>query len=282
MADSSAVRTGTVLALWLLIGGVCAAPSGEELMRDLVRRNHWHPHVFQQQSLVMIDRHKRRTIRQARQYWRAESDGSAHLLLVFDDPPEIRGTALLASRDADGNSDGGVYLPAFAKRLIRGGDEPQGSGVLGTDLNIFDLAPEDLASHRYQRQADTRIDDIAYLVVDAIPVDDQSATRLGYARCRHFIRSGRFVVERSDCFDPQDRLIKRRTWHDWVFIPASGWQANMLLVEDLREQHKSLIKVVERVYSADYVPEHLFQAETLFANAHMEQPGTLPSRAADN
>ena len=45
------------------------------------------------------------------------------------------------------------------------------------------------------------------------------------------------------------------------------WRANMLLMQDYRENHQTLIKINKRVFSADYVPREVFTVEWLFNNA---------------
>ena len=74
--------------------------SGEQIMRESQIRHEAHPYVFERQQYILTDRHGGRTVRQARRYWRREADGQADFLLVFDQPPELRGVAILAGRDA--------------------------------------------------------------------------------------------------------------------------------------------------------------------------------------
>jgi len=53
------------------------------------------------------------------------------------------------------------------------------------------------------------------------------------------------------------------------------WRANMILMEDHRERHKTLIKIDKRVFSQDYVPAELFTPEQLLDQVHIMKPQLL-------
>jgi len=246
--------------------------SGEEIMTEAHTRHEIYPYVFEQQQFVMTDRKGMKTVRQARRYWRLEDDEVFHFLLVFDEPPEVRGVALLASLKPDGTTDGGVYLPAFGPELKTGGENKNATTVMGTDFNVSDLSPENMDSYTYQRQPDTIMQEIPYYTVDALPRTAKDRITSGYKRRRHYVRQSTFFIERTDYFDRHDRLVKRRTQHDLRQVKGNSWLANMTLMENLREDHITLIKIQKRVYSRDYVPSALFRPKTLFSGRHMEAP----------
>ena len=44
------------------------------------------------------------------------------------------------------------------------------------------------------------------------------------------------------------------------------WRSGRILIEDIKEQHQSLLKVTRRLFSHDYVPAEIFTAEWLYQN----------------
>jgi hypothetical protein len=51
------------------------------------------------------------------------------------------------------------------------------------------------------------------------------------------------------------------------------WRADMILMEDSKEHHKSLIKINRRIFSRDYVSAEIFTADWLFKNyPHVSTP----------
>jgi hypothetical protein len=48
------------------------------------------------------------------------------------------------------------------------------------------------------------------------------------------------------------------------------WRANMLLMENMQNDHKTLIKIDRRIFSKEYVPVEVFTTEHLYANSRIE------------
>jgi hypothetical protein len=205
-----------------------------------------------------------------RRFSRVEKDGTVKYLLVFDNPPEVRGVALLAVCKPAGRVKGGIYLPAFGKELKSQAGEVRGSHFLGTDFAIEDLTPEALSDFRYVRVADQQIDKTDYFVVEAFPKDEKTEQTTGYSLRRHFIRQDLFFVARTDYYDRRGRLSKRQTFHDLKKVDGDMWRADMILMENHKRRHKTLIKITRRVFSHDYVPPEIFTPAWLLDNRHVQ------------
>ncbi len=243
--------------------------SAERIMHETVQRHEQFPYVYEEQTMVLTDASGNRTVRRCRRFSRAETDGTFRFLLVFDDPEEIRGVALLAVRAPDGQVERGVYLPAFGAEFKRPAGDGRSSNFLGTDFTVEDLTPEDTSRNRYVRTPDRTIDDVAYFVIEAYPADAEVERERGYGLRRHMVRKDNFVIARTDYFDRALRLTKRRTLHDLRRVAGDSWRANMIVVDDERDRHRTLLKVDRRVYSRDYVPETIFDPAFLLADGHL-------------
>lgn len=238
------------------------AASGAELMQAVRDQHQLYPFTYEEQSLVLTDRHGQRETRRMRTYMRAEEDGTLRYMLLFDTPVEVEGVALIAERMPDGTTNKYFYLPAFGQQLIEAGGASYGENFLGTDFAVEDLTGEALEDFRYERQRDERINGMRHFVVDAYPVNEADAP----AAMRHYIDSERMFVVRTDHLDQFGRLRKRQTFHDLRHVGAGAWRANIMHMDDLRTRHQSLIRVDRRVFSRDYVPREVFSAEWLFEN----------------
>ena len=64
----------------------------------------------------------------------------------------------------------------------------------------------------------------------------------------------------------EGRVYKKKTQHDLRLVDGTMWRADMILMEDSKEQHQSLIKINRRVFSRDYVSAEIFTADWLFKN----------------
>ncbi len=232
-------------------------------MEEIYARHQQYPYVYEEQSMVMLDRNGKRDTRKAMRYSRVEEDGTAKILFLFHYPREVKGVALLATRDTSGKTKKYIYLPAFGEQLIESIGGSNGGNFLGTDFSIENLTGEVLSNYRYDRLQDTKINENKYFLIDVYRGTDATTTR---PIRRHFIRQDNYFITRTDHFDKQGRLQKLQTHHDLKPLGGDMWRSNMIQMEDKKAFHKTLIKIDRRVFSHDYVPAEMFTAAWLYKN----------------
>ena len=238
------------------------------LMEESEKLHRIYPYVFEEQTMVLEDRNGNRTVRKLRRFSRVEEDGGVKFLLVFDHPIELRGVALLA-RYKEGKRDGGIYLPAFGGELKSSTENNSDRSFLGTDFSTEDLSGVELDDNLYKRLPDRKIDSVDFYVIEARPKTARIERQSGYSYRRHYMRKDNMLISRTEFFDRQDRMGRKLTMHDIRNVGDDIWRGNMILMENRRTKHKTLIKVNRRVYSHDYVPEKIFTEEWLTSNRHM-------------
>jgi hypothetical protein len=274
---ANALLSGMVLIPALLFFPVFSEPvrandiwTGRSIMDEVFKRHEMFPYVFEEQTIIMTDSAGNRDVRKARRFSRVEKDETVKYLLVFDNPSEVRGVALLAIRYNTGRIESMVYLPAFGKELKSNIGKSRGSNFLGTDFALEDLAAEVLSDFRYIREADQKTNKIAQFVVEAVPQDKEIERTTGYGLRRHFIRQDNFFIIRTDYYDRSGRFFKSQTSHDLKRVDGDMWRANMILMENHKDQHNTLIKIDRRVFSSDYVPPEIFTRNWLLQNRHIQ------------
>jgi len=274
---ANVLLSGIVLLQALLLFPVFSEPvlandtwTGRRIMDEVFKRHEMFPYVFEEQTLIMTDSAGNRDVRKARRFSRVEKDGTVKYLLVFDYPAEIRGVALMAIRQPSDGVESEIYLPAFGKKLTSTAGKSRGSHLLGTDFALEDLAAEILSDFRYVRVADQKINKIAHFIVEAFPQDETIERNTGYGLRRHFIRKDNFFIIRTDYYDRRGRLFKSQTRHDLKRVDGDMWRANMILMENHKERHNTLIKIDRRVFSHDYVPPEMFTSTWLLMNRHIQ------------
>jgi outer membrane lipoprotein-sorting protein len=257
------------------IASISIETSGAEIMEEVQKRHQQFPYIYEEQFMVMEDKQGKRDTRKARRYSRVEEDGSVQFLLLFDYPQEVKGVALLANRDANGNTRKYIYLPAFGEQLVESTGEGSNDNFLGTDFTVENLTGELLSDHYYARRDDREIDNVKYFMLDVYRADDQLAKK--QILRRHFIRQDNLYITLTHHFDKQGRISRVQSHHDIKAVDGDMWRANMILMEDKKQQHQSLIKISRRIFSHDYVPAEVFTAEWLYEN----YPYVEPTKEAD-
>jgi len=238
--------------------------SGIRMMEEVYNRHQQFPYIYEEQSMVMVDRKGDRDTRKARRYSRVEDDGTVKFLLLFVFPREVKGVALLASRDPSGLTSKHVYLPAYGETLIESSGAGSDGNFLGTDFSIESLMGEVLSDYHYVRRNDEKINDSLFYVIDVYQSPGSESTEKPLRR--HFIRQDNFYIVQTNYFDKLGRLQKQQTHHDLTPVDGDMWRANMILMDDKKEHHQSLIKIDRRIFSLDYVPQEIFTSEWLYEN----------------
>lgn len=254
--------------------------SGAEIMQQVQMRHQQFPYIYEEQSMMMQDRNGDRDTRKARRYSKVEKDGTVRFLLLFDYPEEVKGVALLANRDPDGHTTKHIYLPALGERLIESTGEGSDDNFLGTDFSVENLTGEILSEHFYQRRNNEVIEGAKHFVLDVYNLEDEQSKE--QILRRHFVREDNLYITLTHHFDKQGRLSRIQSHHDLKAVDGDMWRANMILMEDKKQAHQSLIKVTRRVFSHDYVPAEVFTAEWLYENYPYVELLTKPEHEDDD
>jgi len=258
----------------LLLGSMTASvlalePDAQAIMKQVLGQKQQYPYIYEEQSMILIDKAGNRDVKNTRRYIRVDASGKVNVLLVFDSPEEVKGVALLASQQNNDAIQAGIYLPAFDNRMIATDGERSSEHFLGSDFSVFDLKPERYDEYNYKRLQDEVIGEVSYYNIEATPVDDKILKQSGYSKRIHTIRKNDLLIIRTRYFNRHGRHIKTLTQHEFKQYGTSFWQPDMILMDNLAEQHKTLIKTTERILSPDYVPPKMFSRQWLFNHNHM-------------
>lgn len=258
-----------LLLVSLAVSVMAAEPDARTIMKQVHGQQEQHPYIYEEQSMILIDKEGNRDVRNTRRYLRVDASGKLNVLLVFDSPEEVKGVALLASQQKDDVIQAGIYLPAFDDRMTSSDGESSSERFLGTDFSVFDLKPDRYDDFSYKRLEDEVVGEISYYTIEEIPVDNSILKQSGYSKRIHTISKDNLLVFRTRYFNRQGRHIKTLTQHEFKQYGNSLWKPDMILMDNLADQHKTLIKTRERVFSPDYVPPKMFTRQWLFNHNHM-------------
>jgi hypothetical protein len=214
-------------------------------------------------------------VRRIRWFERHEPDGSSRLLLMFVAPADVRGAAVLVTRDSPGATRGEVYLPALGRPLDLAARTAGAMPLVGSDFKLADLFRGAARDFTFTREADAEIERGMHYVVRATPVQG-AEQRTGGGWRRHYVRKSDHFVVRTDYHDARGVLARRQSFRDPKEVEPGIWQADMVLMEDFGERHRTLLKVERRVFSPDYAPAEIFSRQWLVEGRHLLIGGDAP------
>ena len=155
------------------------------------------------------------------------------MLVVFDTPADIRGTALLSHAHKVEDDDQWLFLPAI-KRVKKIASRNKSGSFVGSEFSYEDLATPELEKYTYRYLRDEALDDVPCFVVERVSIDEYS----GYAKEHFWLDKDAYRVLRVDYFDHADRAVKLLMLSDYQLYADGFWKAGRMVMQNLLN-HKS-------------------------------------------
>ena len=154
-----------------------------------------------------------------------EGDGDKSLS-IFDEPADVKGTAMLTYSHGLEPDDQWLYLPAL-KRVKRINAKTRSGPFMGSEFAYEDLSSFEVEKYRYRHLGDELIDGVDCYVLESVPVDQYS----GYSRRVSWIDKQDYKVLKVDFYDRREGLRKT--------LRVSGYQ--LYLDRYWRAEHFAMI-----------------------------------------
>lgn len=168
-----------LLLAWILTPALALSPAEEkglEIAVEADRRDEgWKD---QKADLLMIlrNRHGQESVRELRNRSLEVADDGDKLLVIFDRPRDVDGTAFLTFTHKEGQDDQWLYLPAL-KRIKRISSNNKSGPFMGSEFAYEDLTSQEIEKYTYKHLRDEAVDGLDCFVVARIPVDPKSTLR---------------------------------------------------------------------------------------------------------
>lgn len=131
------------------------------------------------------------------------ADDGDKSLIVFDDPADVKGTALLTFSHKEGQDDQWLYLPAL-KRVKRISSSNKSGPFVGSEFAYEDLSSQEVEKYTYKYLRDDTMDGMDFFVVERYPVDKKS----GYTRQIAWIDQAHYRAHKVEFYDRKKSLLK--------------------------------------------------------------------------
>jgi hypothetical protein len=150
-----------------------------------------------------------------------EGDG-VKSLIVFQDPPDVKGSALLTYAHPGRDDDQWLYLPAV-KQAKRIASVNKSGPFMGSEFAYEDLAAPDLEKYTYAFLREEILEGEAAQVIERIPADKNS----GYTRQIVWLHKETGRLLRVEFYDRKNVLLK--TLEVGNYLPfESFWRAGYM------------------------------------------------------
>lgn len=238
-------------------------PSGDEVARRIDARDEGRQ-TSRRLVMELIEPDGFTRVRETR-FFRLVGEDARKLVIFYESPKTLEGTAFLSHDHAEPGRDDDLwlYLPALRK-VRRIGASDRGRPFLATDLSYEDVKLETRVSrddYRYRTLGAEEEDGARRLVVEAVPVDDDTAHELGYGRVELRVDPETWLVRRADYEDPGGRPLKTARIEDVRRVDGL-WTPHRIEVVNHQTGHRTIFRFEDVDYERE-LPESLFTPRAL-------------------
>ncbi len=155
-----------------------------------------------------------------------ENDGDKGFV-IFEEPRDVKGTALLTHAHIAKPDDQWLYLPAL-KRVKRISSVNKSGPFVGSEFAYEDMASQEVAKYTYRYLRDEPCGELVCFVVERYPVYKHS----GYTRQITWIDQTEYRVQKVEFYDRKEALLKTLRLSDYQQYLDKYWRASTLDMEN--------------------------------------------------
>jgi outer membrane lipoprotein-sorting protein len=144
-------------------------------------------------------------------------------MVVFDEPRDVKGTALLTYTHIRQPDDQWLYLPAL-KRVKRISSSNKSGPFMGSEFAYEDFTSQEVKKYKYKWLRDEPCGALTCFVVERYPQYENS----GYTRQIVWMDQDEYRVQNVEYYDRKDQLLKILTLSDYRQYLDKYWRAHNL------------------------------------------------------
>ena len=169
-------------------------------------------------------------------------------LVVFDEPADVKGSAVLTYSHASSDDDQWLYLPAV-RRVKRIASSNKAGPFMGSEFAFEDLSSQEVEKYTYRLVGEDTLGGVLAFVVDRDPVDAKS----GYTRQRVWYDQRHYRPLKIDYYDRKDALLKTLTYERYQAYGAF-WRARAQLMVNHQTGKRTRVEFGEFRLDAGLTP----------------------------
>lgn len=146
---------------------------------------------------------------------------------IFDEPADVKGTAMLTYSHKVETDDQWLYLPAL-KRVKRIASRNKSGPYMGSEFAYEDLGSQEVEKYTYKYLRDEVFQGMDCFVVERYPVDKYS----GYTRQVTWIDKSEYRPQRTDYYDRKNGLLKTLTFIGYKKYLEHHWRPDEMFMEN--------------------------------------------------
>jgi outer membrane lipoprotein-sorting protein len=214
-----------------LLAAVVALPAaaqtpeekGLAIAREAEARNDGFGDTSATMQMILRNRQGEESKREIRARTLEVADDGDKSLIIFDEPKDVEGTALLTYSHKTEDDDRWLYLPAL-KRVKRIAGNNKAGPFMGSEFAFEDLGSQEVEKYTYKHLRDETLDGQDVFVIERYPVDKDS----GYTRQVVWMDKAEYRPLKIEFYDRKQSLLKTLTFKDYAQYLDQYWRPDRL------------------------------------------------------
>lgn len=196
---------------------------GLAIATEADRRNDGFGDTSATMQMVLRNRHGEESTREIRsKVLETKGDGDKSMI-VFDQPRDVAGTALLTYTHKSADDDRWLYLPAL-KRVKRIASSNKSGPFMGSEFAYEDLGSQEPEKYTYKHLRDETFEGKDAFVFERYPKDKDS----GYTRNVIWMDKAEYRPLKIEFYDRKKSLLKTLTFADYNQYLGKYWRPGKL------------------------------------------------------
>jgi outer membrane lipoprotein-sorting protein len=200
---------------------------GLEIALEADRRGNGFDDFRADMRMILKNRQGDESIREVRIWGLEVDDDGDKSLSIFDEPGDVKGTAMLTHSHKVEPDDQWLYLPAL-KRVKRIAARNKSGPYMGSEFAYEDIASQEVEKYTYKYIRDDVYNGMECFVVERYPVDKYS----GYTRQVTWIDKEEYRPQKTDFYDRKDSLLKTLTFIGYKKYLENHWRPDEMYMEN--------------------------------------------------
>lgn len=166
-----------------------------------------------------------------------ENASGDQVLMTFQTPRDLAGTALLSWNHPQGDDEQWLWLPAV-KRVKQIGARNKSGPFMASEFAFEDIATPYWQKYRYRFLREEKLDGQPCAVVERTPLDANS----GYTRQLVWIDTNDSLIRRIDYYDRRNTLLKTYAARGFQRYDGKHWRPAEMHMQNLQTQRQTLLR----------------------------------------
>lgn len=244
-------------ALLALLAALAAAPahaasaeeSGRQVAVEADRRNSGWGGMTADLSMSLRNAQGQESKRKLRLMTQEVSGDGDRSVVVFDEPADVRSTALLTHAQLVRPDDQWIYFPSI-KRTKRISSANKSGPFMGSEFAYEDMAPWEVAKYGYKLLGEKNEGGAAAFELEMVPAYANS----GYSRQVALIDKTDYKPLKIDYYDRKGALLKTQTYSGYEKYLGKYWRAAKMEMKNHKTGKSTVLSWSQYRFRSDIEP----------------------------